>query len=65
MVGERAGLIVTGYDFAALSLVSREDGVYLTEADCVKASKGADETEVASVKIDPEKKSISASRSAW
>lgn len=55
MAGERAGLIVTGYDFAALSLVSREDGVYLTEADCVKASKGADETEVASVKIDTEK----------
>ncbi|MDE6175537.1 MAG: glycoside hydrolase 43 family protein [Duncaniella sp.] len=52
MTGERAGIIVEGHDYAALSLVSREDGIYLTEADCVKASKGADETEVASVKIE-------------
>ncbi len=52
MPGERAGIIVEGYDYAALSLVSREDGIYLTEADCVKANKGADETEVASVKIE-------------
>ncbi|MDE5989854.1 MAG: glycoside hydrolase 43 family protein [Duncaniella sp.] len=52
MAGERAGIIVEGHDYAALSLVSREDGIYLTEADCVKASKGADETEVASVKIE-------------
>ncbi len=52
MPGERAGIIVEGYDYAALSLVSRQDGIYLTEADCVKANKGADETEVASVKIE-------------
>lgn len=51
MEGERAGLIVMGYDYAALALESRKDGIYLVEADCVKANKGATETEVASVKI--------------
>lgn len=51
MEGERAGLIVMGYDYATLALESRKDGIYLVEADCVKANKGATETEVASVKI--------------
>ncbi len=50
--GERAGLIVAGYDFAALSIETRKDGLYLTESDCVKANKGAEETEVASIKIE-------------
>ncbi len=51
-VGERAGLVVMGYNYATLFLESREDGIYLVEADCVKANKGADETTVDAVKLN-------------
>ncbi len=51
MAGERAGLIVAGYNYGALALESREDGIYLVEADCYKANKGGTETKAEEVKI--------------
>lgn len=50
-VGERAGLIIEGYDYGTIALESRADGIYLVQADCLKANKGAAETEAAAVKI--------------
>lgn len=52
MAGERAGLVVMGYNYATLFMESREDGIYLVEADCVNANKGADEQTVDAVRID-------------
>lgn len=49
--GERAGLTVMGYNYGALVLESRADGIYLAEVDCIKANKGKDETEVEAVKL--------------
>ena len=50
--GERAGLIVMGYNYGTLALESREDGIYLVYIDCEKANKGGKETNVDAVKID-------------
>lgn len=51
LTGERAGLTVMGYNYGALVLESRADGIYLVEADCIKANKGKAETEVEAVKL--------------
>lgn len=51
LTGERAGLTVMGYNYGALFLESRADGIYLVEADCIKANKGKAETEVEAVKL--------------
>lgn len=51
-VGERAGLIVMGYNYGTIALESREDGIYLVYIDCEKANKGGQETNVDAVKID-------------
>lgn len=52
MTGEKAGLVLMGYNYGALALESRADGIYLVQADCLKANKGGAENEVAAVKID-------------
>lgn len=52
MTGERAGLVIAGYNLGALYMESREDGIYLTETECLKANKGGKENEIAAVKID-------------
>lgn len=43
--GERFGLVVYGADYAYLSLVKKEDGIYLSRVTCMKAEKGAAEKE--------------------
>ena len=51
MSGERAGIVAMGYNFGALALESREDGIYLVQTDCYKANKGGKETEVEAIKL--------------
>lgn len=43
--GERFGFIVHGSDYAFLSLVKKEDGIYLTYNNCKAADKGKPESE--------------------
>lgn len=62
MTGERGGLIIEGYNYGALSIESREDGVYLAQVDCVKANKGKSEEEAAAVKLAD---NTSASPKVW
>lgn len=50
--GERAGLTIMGYNYGAIAIEGRADGLYLTETECMKANKGGKEVENASVKID-------------
>ncbi|MCM1138276.1 MAG: glycoside hydrolase 43 family protein [Duncaniella sp.] len=50
--GEIAGLIIEGYNYGAIALESREDGIYLVFIDCEKANKGGKQTTVDAVKID-------------
>ena len=38
--GERAGLIVFGEDYAYVSLVKKQDGMYISQATCAAADKG-------------------------
>ncbi|MBP3304153.1 MAG: glycoside hydrolase 43 family protein [Muribaculaceae bacterium] len=52
MDGERAGIVVMGYNFGTLSLMSRNDGVYLVQTECYKANKGCEESEVEAIKVD-------------
>ncbi len=52
MDGERAGIVVMGYNFGTLSLMSRKDGIYLVQTECYKANKGGEESEVEAVKVD-------------
>lgn len=52
MPGEKAGLVIAGYNLGALQLESREDGIYLTEIECLKANKGGKEMENAAVKVE-------------
>ena len=52
MDGERAGIVVMGYNFGTLSLMSRNDGVYLVQTECYKANKGGEESEVEAIKVD-------------
>ena len=55
MPGERAGLVIAGYNLGAIQLVSREDGIYLSEVESLKSNKGGKETETASLKLDENK----------
>ncbi len=50
--GERAGLIVYGYNYGAIAFESRPDGVYLVNIECQKANKGGEEVTGETVKID-------------
>ncbi|MCD7710988.1 MAG: glycoside hydrolase 43 family protein [Porphyromonadaceae bacterium] len=52
MTGERAGMVIMGLDYAVLALDSRDDGIYLVQADCKKAEKGGVEKENASVRLE-------------
>lgn len=51
VAGEKAGLIVMGYNYEALALESKEDGIYLVATECEKANKGGKEKEVGSMKL--------------
>lgn len=48
---ERTGLVVMGQSYAALSLVSKKDGIYLVHAVCDGANKGAAEKELVISKL--------------
>jgi len=43
--GDRCGLIVMGMSYADISLVKKNDGVYLVYGECLHADKGRPETE--------------------
>ena len=43
MVGERAGLVIAGYDMSALQMVSTADGIVLQEMIGLKSNKGGKE----------------------
>lgn len=58
MTGERAGIVVMGYNFGALAFESRKDGVYLVMTECYKANKGGKETEVEAIKLDDPKQTV-------
>jgi Beta-xylosidase len=49
--GERAGLIVTGTDYAYVSVKKQQDGLYVSQTVCVSADKGAAEVETPGVKL--------------
>ena len=42
--GERAGLVVMGMDYAALAIENTENGLVLSQVECLKADRGASET---------------------
>ena len=50
--GERTGLIVTGLDYAYLSVEKKDDGHYISQTLCQNADRGSAETETAGVKVD-------------
>jgi beta-xylosidase len=50
--GERAGLLVMGYDYAALSMESTEQGIQLSQVSCQNANLGNTETVNASFMLD-------------
>lgn len=50
---ERAGMVIMGTDYAGLTLVNKEDGIYLEYINCLQADKGKAETTLWSVKLDP------------
>ena len=55
MPGERAGLVIAGYNLGAIQLVSREDGIYLSEIESLRSNKGGKEIETTSLKLDENK----------
>jgi len=50
-VGERAGFVLIGYDYALLSLENTKEGVVLTQNVCLKADKGGVEEVKASLPL--------------
>ena len=50
--GERTGLIVTGLDYAYLSVEKKQDGLYISQTVCQNADKGSPEKETAGLKLD-------------
>lgn len=48
---ERTGLVVMGQSYAALSLMSKKDGLYLVYSVCEKANKGGTEKETVITKL--------------
>jgi beta-xylosidase len=50
--GERAGLIVTGTDYAYVSVRKQQEGLYVSQTVCVNADKGAAEVETPGVKLN-------------
>ena len=49
--GERAGLVVMGMDYAALAIENTENGLVLSQVECLKADKGNTETANESVTL--------------
>jgi beta-xylosidase len=49
--GERAGLIVTGTDYAYVSVRKQQDGLYVSQTVCVNADKGPAEVETPGAKL--------------
>jgi beta-xylosidase len=52
IVGERAGLVVMGYDYAALSLEKTPAGIMLSQIQCENSNKGNKEQIVESVVVN-------------
>ena len=50
--GESAGLIVTGTDYAYVSVKKQQDGLYVSQTVCVSADKGAAEIETPGIKLN-------------
>lgn len=50
--GERTGLIVTGLDYAYLSVEKKSDGLYISQTVCQNADQGSRETQTAGLKLD-------------
>lgn len=48
---ERTGLVLMGQSYAALSLLSKKDGIYLVYSICERANKGATEKETIVTKL--------------
>lgn len=51
MGGEKAGLVVMGYNYGGLVIEGREDGLFLTSVECAKANKGGKETVSEGIRI--------------
>lgn len=49
--GERTGLIVAGLDYAYLSVVKKQDGLYVSQTICQNADQGSAERETTGVKL--------------
>lgn len=52
IIGERAGLVVMGIDYGTLSLEKTENGIFITQTECLKADKGSPETEIERKRIE-------------
>ena len=52
VVGEKAGLIVFGSDYATLCLEKKSDGIYISYFHCKDADKGTIEKELKSLRLD-------------
>lgn len=50
--GEQAGLTVMGYNYGAIALESREDGIYLVDLHAKKANKGGEQVTGQAIKLD-------------
>ena len=50
--GERTGVIVTGLDYAYLSVQKKQGGLYISQTVCHNADKGSPEKETAGLKLD-------------
>lgn len=50
--GERTGLIVTGLDYAHVSVEKKQDGLHLSQTVCQDADKGSGERDTAGVKLN-------------
>lgn len=55
--GERAGIVIQGYNYEALALEAREDGIYLVSFGANKANKGGKETDYEAVKLNDDVRS--------
>ena len=53
-VNEKIGLIIMGTDYASISLVKKQDGIYLQYAICKEADKGKPEQQIFESKINSE-----------
>ena len=51
---EKIGLIIMGTDYASISLVKKQDGIYLQYAICKEADKGKPEQQIFESKINSE-----------